>query len=668
MERRKKPEILAPAGKSDVLEAVVEAGADAVYLGGKQFNMRMWRADFNFSREEIKEAVAFAHSRGVKIYVTVNNLYWESELKDLEDYLEFLETAEVDGLIVQDLAVARICRELGISRPLHASVQMNVHNRESLELLKGYGFSRAIVSKDLSLEQVRELGFSGELELEYFVHGDLCAAHTGQCMASSFIFGESGNRGRCLKPCRWRYRAFVCREGGIREELSLPGQYLLACRDLCLYPYIPQLVHAGIAAFKIEGRMRESEYLGPLVSCYRRALDRYWSDPQGYRMDLDEWNFLWGRRIRDFTPGRSAAAFSEPLFGFGGEREPHFPTRPIPHSFLLPGEVLLTGEKSSAGSGIKAQEGGEGSFSQGEKSRGGQPRLAVRVGTLDALREALQAGAEIVYAGGEVFLGSPHAWGVKEIEKASEMASEAGKEFVFAAPAVAMRREMEELRGLLQKVSRMPAKGVLAGNWGAVCLRREVPQLAFYGDYRLNIVNRQAAQIAQDAGLERITASLELPFDELESFVRNSAAAVEVVVHGSLTAMLLEHCLPFMWQGDSFLSADEAGRKPVAWEMEDECGEIYRVEIDQYFRSHLLMPRSLCLLSYLPTIVSWGPAVVRLEMQHHSSEEVAAVVSLYRSCLDKISRGESFSAAEKAKWERAALSSSRGYTLGAQGY
>lgn len=663
MDGRKKPEILAPAGRFESLEAVIKAGADAVYLGGKQFNMRMWRSDFNFSREEIEEAIAFAHSCGARVYVTVNNLYWESELKELAEYLCFLEAAGADGLIVQDLAVAKVCRDLGIRCPLHASVQMNMHNREGLELLKSYGFSRAIVSKDLTLEQVRELNFPEGLELEYFVHGDLCAAHTGQCMASSFIFGESGNRGRCLKPCRWRYRAFVCREGGIREELSLPGRHLLACKDLCLYPYLPQLVDAGITAFKIEGRMREGSYLGPLVSCYRRALDRYWSDPAGYRMDLEEWAFLWERRIRDFTPGRAMGNPPEALFGYNGEREPYFPTRPIPHPFLSVAEVLRESKESSG-----KEKSGEG-FLMAEKPEGQRPLLAVRVGTLDALREALRAGAEIIYAGGEVPLGSSHTWGAREIETAAVLTSDAGREFVLVGPAIAGRCEMEELRGLLSKVVQMPVKGVLAGNWGVVHLKKKVPKLEFYGDYRLNIVNAHAAKIAQEAGLQRVTASLELPFDELENFVRASSVAVEVVVHGSLTAMLLEHCLPFIWQGSSFLSTDEEGRKPVAWEIEDECGEIYRVEVDQHFRTHLLMPRSLCLLAYLPAIVSWGPVVVRLEMQYHTPEEVAAIVSIYRSCLDKISEGEGIAGIEKVDWKkRLALGSPRGYTLGAQGY
>jgi len=153
-----KPEILAPAGRWEVLEAVVAAGADAVYLGGKKLNMRMWRSEFNFTEAEISRAVEFTHQQGVKLYVTLNNTYFEDDLTELQAYLEFLEQIQVDALIVQDLSVVSLARRLGLTRPLHASVQANIHNLEGLLAYKEMGFERAILSKDLSLEEIYRFG------------------------------------------------------------------------------------------------------------------------------------------------------------------------------------------------------------------------------------------------------------------------------------------------------------------------------------------------------------------------------------------------------------------------------------------------------------------------------------------------------------------------------
>ncbi|MDH7480297.1 MAG: peptidase U32 family protein, partial [Syntrophomonadaceae bacterium] len=227
-----RPELLAPAGNWEALAAVIAAGADAVYLGGKRLNMRQWRSDLNFSDSQLKEALDFAHRQGVKVYITVNNLYFEDELDELADHLEFLESIGADALIVQDLAVVQLAQEMGLTRPLHASVQVGLSNAEELELFKSLGFSRAIVSKDLSIEQIWGLSLKSDLELECFVHGDLCAAQTGQCLLSSLVFGESSNRGRCMKPCRWRYQAFAWPENSSRNNLTPAGSYLLACKDL----------------------------------------------------------------------------------------------------------------------------------------------------------------------------------------------------------------------------------------------------------------------------------------------------------------------------------------------------------------------------------------------------------------------------------------------------
>ena len=185
--------------------------------------MRLLRPDFNFTDLELQDAVALCHDNGVRLYVTLNNLYHEEELPALHDYLEFLKAIQVDAVIIQDLALIEACHRQGIT--MHASVQMGVNNLETARLLEQSGVSRAVLSKNLALHEIRELRDQSSLGLEYFVHGDLCVAHTGQCLMSGLLFGRIGNRGECRKPCRWSYDLETAQSGKIVTD-----QYLLAFR------------------------------------------------------------------------------------------------------------------------------------------------------------------------------------------------------------------------------------------------------------------------------------------------------------------------------------------------------------------------------------------------------------------------------------------------------
>ena len=224
-------ELLAPAGRMEALHSVVEAGADAVYLGGKRFNMRALKTDFNFADEEIAEAVQFLHQHNRKLYITVNNLYNGQEMDDIADYLLFLQGLGVDALIVQDLGIVNLCQEMQLKLPLHASVQMGIANLEAVKILEEKGFQRVILSKNLGMDEIRAISAGSSLGIEFFIHGDLCISHAGQCYMSSFIAGESGNRGRCRKPCRWPYAL----QGAQGDEIA-GGHYLLAHNDRIDHP------------------------------------------------------------------------------------------------------------------------------------------------------------------------------------------------------------------------------------------------------------------------------------------------------------------------------------------------------------------------------------------------------------------------------------------------
>lgn len=264
-------ELLAPVGSREALTAAVESGADAVYLAGNMFGARAY-AD-NFDEEGLREAIAFAHRRDVRVHVTVNTIVREEEMKALAHYLRFLYEAGADAALVQDLGAYRLARQAAPDLPLHASTQMTVHNLEGVLLLQEMGFERVVLSRELSLEDIRYITAHCQVEIETFVHGALCVCYSGQCLMSSMIGGRSGNRGRCAQPCRLPYT--LIDEMGAEVLGKDAGQFLLSPKDLKTIEFLPELLQSGIASLKIEGRMKRPEYVAVVVDAYRRAIDAF---------------------------------------------------------------------------------------------------------------------------------------------------------------------------------------------------------------------------------------------------------------------------------------------------------------------------------------------------------------------------------------------------------
>lgn len=265
---KKRVELLAPAGNYEAFLGAVNAGADAVYLGGEKFGARAY-AD-NFTAEEICRAVHVAHFMGRKVYLTVNTLMKDEELEELVSFLKPFYEAGLDGVIVQDIgALCRIRASLpGLA--LHASTQMTLTGPEGCMFLKGQGVERVVPARELSLEEIREIKEKTGLEIECFIHGAMCYCYSGQCLFSSLLGGRSGNRGRCAQPCRLPYRIL----DGEREISDV--NYPLSLKDMCTITYIPELIEAGIDSFKIEGRMKKAEYAAGVTAVYRKYIDLYY--------------------------------------------------------------------------------------------------------------------------------------------------------------------------------------------------------------------------------------------------------------------------------------------------------------------------------------------------------------------------------------------------------
>lgn len=274
----KRVELLSPAGNYEAFLGAINAGADAVYLGGERFGARAY-AD-NFDTEQIVRALHVAHFYGKKIYLTVNTLLKERELAELSAYLAPFWEAGLDGVIVQDFGVFRHIREQFPGLPLHVSTQMTVTGVRGAAFLKEQGARRIVPARELSLEEVRKIKEEACVEVECFIHGAMCYCYSGQCLFSSILGGRSGNRGRCAQPCRLPYEIY---EG--EKRLSGSG-YPLSLKDMCTLEYLPKLLEAGIDSFKIEGRMKRPEYAAGVTAIYRKYIDLYGKEgAEGYQVD-----------------------------------------------------------------------------------------------------------------------------------------------------------------------------------------------------------------------------------------------------------------------------------------------------------------------------------------------------------------------------------------------
>ena len=286
-----KPELLAPAGDSERLAAAVEFGADAVYLGSDCFGMRTAAA--SFGGDELKKACDYAHSKGVKVYLTCNTVPRNSELYRLEAFFKFAEQSGVDAFIITDIGVMNLARKYAPDVEIHISTQAGITNYAAARAFYEMGAKRIVTAREISLEEIAEIRAKTpkELEIECFVHGAMCVSFSGRCLLSNYMTGRDSNRGDCAQPCRWRYSLLEEKRPGeyFPVEQDESGTYIMNSRDMCLIEHIPELAKAGINSFKIEGRAKSAYYTAVSVNAYRCALDGY--EASGFSSDYkpEQW-------------------------------------------------------------------------------------------------------------------------------------------------------------------------------------------------------------------------------------------------------------------------------------------------------------------------------------------------------------------------------------------
>ncbi len=604
-----KIELLAPAGNLEIFKGIVESRCDAIYFGGQRMNMRMIRKGYNFSESELKEAITLANERGKATYITVNNLLDENESSELSEYLHFLSEIKPTGIIVQDFAVLEQAKALKSDLEIHASVMMNVHNLEMIKALERHGVKRVVLSRETTLAEAHYFHTHSNVELEYFTHGDMCVAHGAQCYYSSMLFGMSSNRGKCLKPCRWWF------------DRESSRSYPLAVKDMSMIAHLPEMIHAGITSYKIEGRMREKEFIVNLINQYGDVFDRYIDDPVGFDYKTQE-AWIFENRKRDLS---TAYAFGNPGASNINDR------------FEGTGKFYSTGKMFSTPtveSEINSEQ-IEGLQAIFNTIRTTTAKLSVRVEDIKQAQVALDEGVDRIYLAADVF-EPKKPFSVADIHRLVDR--KGNTELFVSTPKMMDAVQFQRYDGWLSKLCGID--GLLVTNLGAIEAFKKFG-LKMIGDYSLNIFNKHAAAFYFSEGLSEITASVELPAQSLKALLEQNGT-FEVITHGRLTAMYMSHDL----YGVHHVAADEL------LVFENEAGP-YVIKRDVYGKNHFLMQKTMTLLPIVNRLIN---ANVRIEAQMMSPEALRSTIKAHKKALKT----------DNMTWDNLALMlPESGYTLGA---
>lgn len=610
----KEIELLSPAGNISILGDLIKMPCDAFYVGGKMFNMRMHRSNFNFSDKELQEAIALCHIEGKKIYVTVNNLMTDTEVSSSLDFLYFLEELQPDGIIIQDLSIINLINKHNINLTMHSSVMMNVHNENMVKELYALGITRAVVSREIDLSQILRWSLSTPMEFEYFIHGDMCSVHGSQCYYSNMIFGKSSNRGMCMKPCRWHYKMKL---KGKEHNTSYP----LAVKDMYMYENIPELINAGVSSFKIEGRMRESDYIKKLLIAYGDSIDRYLEDPIYYDRTKNSAE-LYENRMRDFS---TSYAFGKPQLDFNNHRYEgtgYFYSTGKVFSKPLE-EHSITNEKISSFKSIRDNN--------NDKSR--VPLVSVKIDTLEQLQISINNSVDIIYINSENFIKEHHL----SIKAITELAKVKGNSrLVISLPKITEDYTFERYDFLLSNPEYLSAiDGIMVSNIGALHRYKDIG-IPFYGDITLNIYNNTSKEVYKEYGLLNTPLSIELKQRELIEFTKNNDdSGLEIVVHGSPSIMYMDLDIHLNAVNSTILrDKDNQYFNNETLTIIDENGHEHPVYRDNMGKNHMMLYKDICLMPIIKELIFMGINIFRLEISHYSCGDFENILVKYKEAIN----------------------------------
>ncbi|MBN2591480.1 MAG: U32 family peptidase [Sedimentisphaerales bacterium] len=615
MQFKTKPELLAPAGTLDAVKSVFEAGADAVYVGGKYLNMRQHRQSYNLSDEELAKAVDYAHENGRKLYFTLNSLVRDSELSTLRNVLKTVRQINPDAIIVQDPGVAALAREICVQVPLHASTMMNVHNVETAMTLKMMGFKRIIVSRDIPIHEIRLIAEKSGMETEYFVHGDMCITQSSLCYLSGIMFGESSNCGKCMKPCRWNWK-LISEKGNVEFD-GPDGGYLLARKDLCLFQHIPSLVQNGIISFKIEGRMRTAEFIIEMVEIYRKALDEYCNDPVHYSTNFKEMENLFSNRVREFTTAltftNSGLAGVDP----SGLREPRF------FSYAAPEQEITLEDVSEISKPFKSV-----------------PELIVHVSDKSSAESALENGADAIYLNSNGYIHHSAKMDELWIKEFVRKVTSKNKRAALMMPYVTDERDMNEWKDWLKVFRNEKNISIGVSNLGSLSMVKNFGFKNIIADFPMNICNSISTDELSTLGATKVTASIELSLNDLFDFIEKCRLHVDVIAQGPMLGMLMEHCVIASSSGESPKDICSMNCRKDRFSMQDIEGHSFPLVCDRRCRNHLFTSTDVCILPHINLFSGSKISGLRVEAQLDSSNKVGEITSIYRNVLNSLSSGQ----------------------------
>jgi len=612
--KNKTLELLAPAGNFEIFKEVVKTNCDAVYYGGQSLNMRMIRKGFNFSDEALKEAINLGHAKGKKSYITVNNLMSENDVEAAKVFLNYLAEIKPDALIVQDLAIVKLIDEMSLPLDIHASVMMNVHNIPMINHIKRMGVSRVVLSREMTLEQARVIKERTGIETEYFTHGDMCIAHGAQCYHSAYVYGMSSNRGKCLKPCRWAYSM---------DGKSTP-YYPMAVRDLSMYQHLPEMIQAGITSFKIEGRMREADFITALITQYAEHLDRFIASPETYdpNQDFDKLN---QNRKRDFSTGYA--------FGVPGVKN-------LNERFEGTGKFYSTGKVFSVPTKEKAINDQSIQYFNRKALRSMQSpvavspvqavlaKLSIKVNCSEQAFAAIAAGVDYLWLSGDVY-APDKPFQIEELCEIYKRAKENQVKVILGTPRMLWDEQIDEEKDKLIKM-RDYCDGFGIGNIGAFEVFKSLGK-PLYGDYSLNVYNSTSMKHYLNSGLKEVCTSIELKADELIQLAKSVAdhhesrtcEGLSIIVYGYLETMYFEHDF-FEAEGVDIQNA------PLKLNHAEGTFKLYR---DQLKRNHLITETRLNLLPIIPSLLNLGIRHFKIEAQTESPEKIKQIISECRRVI-----------------------------------
>ncbi len=476
---KRKPELLCPVGGQDTLSAAIRGGADAVYFGAREFNARMNAK--NFDRLGLEKAISFCHEKGVRTYITLNTLLTDRKLSEALDLVSFLYRAGADALIVADLGLAHLVKEAFPDLELHASTQLSGHNSDAAAALEKFGFSRMVCARELDRENIRTLCRSSCLEIEMFIHGAICASHSGQCLMSSMIGDRSGNRGECAQPCRLPYN----------------GTYPLSLKDLCLAGHVKEILDLGVSSLKIEGRMKSPEYVSTVSRIWRKLLDEE----------------------RDATPKEMQQLAG--IFSRSGFTDGYFTGRRTPSMLGVRTQKDKTATQQT-----------QVSFSDvGRRA----PAIQIERKAVSAPEISLPGKGKVPFARSARFLSASQ---IPDTDFFHQIylplfSFDGKKANGVVLPSVILDSEKASVRARLEQAVEQGAKHVLIGNVGHFEPVRSLP-VTLHGDFRLNLTNSFSLSMYPE--LADLIVSPELNLAQL----RDLRGKKSVIVYGKLPLMLLE--------------------------------------------------------------------------------------------------------------------------------